>query len=261
MFGMTPEGFARATKIKQTFGGKPSGIGVPARNMTILEARDVVVYLAVQWEFTIKELDISDDMKVIAPKAEEATLVTIEPNTIAGVPFVLDNGKDFPLKPVTLKFAVVLWRLATLLKDEWGATRIFTGGIGIGRDDSPGDCHNKGRCVDFFGADTNRGSFRVERDWGNRTFIRPDKVKTNSWVGYRGKEAFWYRLKHQAGPPANDAATLFFETIYKFAQEQCRDIDGMPTDIGERSFIMHPDHPDPKREQHRNHIHFQLGAT
>lgn len=261
MATVPPQYLPRDQRIKFEFGAMPSGIeAVPARDMSADQARDVVVALAVQSEFTIKELKISDDFKLVTPKAADATRVTIDPNIIAGIPFRLDNGKDFGLKPISLPFAVVLWRLATMLKKDWGVTTIYTGGIGIGADATPADCHNQGRCVDFFGADTNRGNFRVYNDWGMRNFIRPDKKVGRTWLGYTGK-TFYYRLRHLSGPPPNDAATEFFEAIYKFAQEQCRDMAGMPTTIGQPSFIMHPDHPDPKREGHQNHIHFQLGAT
>jgi hypothetical protein len=187
MATVPPQYLPRDQRIKFEFGAMPSGIeAVPARDMSADQARDVVVALAVQSEFTIKELKISDDFKLVTPKAADATRVTIAPNIIAGIPFRLDNGKDYGLKPISLPFAVVLWRLATMLKKDWGVKTIYTGGIGIGADATPADCHNQGRCVDFFGADTNRGNFRVYNDWGLRKFIRPDKKVDSSWRGYTG---------------------------------------------------------------------------
>ena len=261
MFFVTPEGLARANKLKQAFASPPAAFDKPAKEMSPQEARDALAYLEVQWEIHIKELDFSDDLKVIAPKADASTRVNIAPNIISGISFLLDSGKDFPLKPVTLNFAVVLWRLASKLKKDWGGKTIYSGGIGIGADDKPTDCHNSGRCIDLFGADTAKGNFKVERDWGNQWFVRPDKVHDTSWATYKGRQ-FYYRLDHRVHPPGNTAARDFFEWVYEFAQDECRDVDsGSPSDIGDRSFIMHPDHPDPKREKHRNHIHFQLGAT
>lgn len=261
MASMPPQFLPRDQRIKFEFGAMPSGIEkVPARDLSAGQARDVVVALAVQSEFTIKELKISDDFKLVTPKAEDAARVTIEPNIIAGIPFRLDNGTDFGLKPITLPFAVVLWRMATMLKKDWGAKIIYAGGIGIGGDANLNDCHNQGRCVDFFGADTDFGNFRVYKDWGLRNFIRPDKKVGNTWLGYTGN-TFYYRLRHLPSPSPNDAAAEFFEAIYQFAQQQCRDMGGTPTTIGQPSYIMHPDHPDPKREAHQNHVHFQLGAT
>ncbi len=260
-FHVTPEGIERANKIKQALGtALPAGFDKAAKEMTPQEARDALVYLNVNWELHMKELSISDDMKVISPKAEASTRVTLEPNIISGISFLLDSGKDFPLKPVTLAFGVALWRLASELKKDWGVTTIYSGGIGIGRDDKPGDCHNSGRCIDFFGADTSKGNFRVERDWGNQLFVRPDKVHARTWVGYKGHQ-FSYRLENLVHPPGNTDARDFFRWVYEFAQRECRDIKPGPSDIGGGSFIIHPDHPDPIREHHRNHIHFQLGAT
>ncbi len=138
-FHVTPEGIERANKIKQALGtALPAGFDKAAKEMTPQEARDALVYLNVNWELHMKELSISDDMKVISPKAEASTRVTLEPNIISGISFLLDSGKDFPLKPVTLAFGVALWRLASELKKDWGVTTIYSGGIGIGRSCSYG---------------------------------------------------------------------------------------------------------------------------
>lgn len=64
-----------------------------------------------------------------------------------------------------------------------------------------------------------------------------------------------------------------FRAIYAFIATQWQDHTSGPGDpgpasaIGERSFIMHPDHPATApgtpngREAHRGHIHMQIGVT
>jgi hypothetical protein len=74
-------------------------------------------------------------------------------------------------------------------------------------------------------------------------------------------------------PDADPFARDFFQQVYDFITSEWQDrtdqpdeADG-PTSIGERSFIMHPDHPATApgtphgREAHRNHVHMQIGVT
>jgi hypothetical protein len=60
-----------------------------------------------------------------------------------------------------------------------------------------------------------------------------------------------------------------FEWVYNFATRECQDYsEGVTVPgkgasrIGTRSFIIHPDHPDPAlRRHHQDHMHFQIGTT
>jgi hypothetical protein len=201
---------------------------------------------------------------------------------IAGVPFLQAKGINStangslgaaqqPFFSPTPSFAIVLYKLAKMLSDDWGATQIVYGGIGAG----PG-CHGAGHCVDFYGANTRRGNFDVRRDW----WLRPvyDSAGTlhpsegAGWGVDRWKDETktYYRL--ETSPAPSDAAACdFFAAIYEFAYDEARvgafDVSpnsfsfGLPLKSG---WIIHPDYPQKEghgRQAHNDHIHFQLGNT
>jgi len=210
---------------------------------------------------------------------------------IAGIPFLRasDKNKDAngslgAAKPSyfapTPAFAVVLYKFAKMLADDWDATQVVYGGIGAGGTVGVSDCHSTGHCVDFYGADTKKGTFDVRRDWWTRPVYDKDGKKHPSegsgWAMDRWKNETntYYRLALSIEPQDSDAAD-FFAAIYEFAHEETRaeafDISpnsfstGQPLKSG---FIFHPDYPikgsdrnHPGRDTHNDHIHFQLGNT
>jgi hypothetical protein len=60
--------------------------------------------------------------------------------------------------------------------------------------------------------------------------------------------------------PHQSAAAEFFQDVYDFLASEARDQPGKTTTIGQASYIVTPDWPGSpvKRDQHQNHIHFEL---
>ena len=156
------------------------------------------------------------------------------------------NGLD-------LRMAVLLCRFLEFLKDKWEATEVYWGGLGVPGQQEVQDAHSKGCAMDFHGAQTNCGSFMVERDWGLR--LVPGAGKSNIWP--LNAKKFSFRLD-----PTTPAG-MFFHHVYDYLTTQAHDAAGHPwgrTTIGMPSYIIHPDHPGSpeKRRKHRNHIHFEV---
>ncbi len=179
-------------------------------------------------------------------------------------------------------FALVLYKLAVFLHDQWGATSIVWGGIGAAGAGKSDDCHQNGHCVDFYGADTTTGGvFDVRRDWyrrgvyqkvsGKRHALKPDS--DDRWgIDF----ATYYRLAQNTDPEKlvgasdyfNPKAGDFFADVYEFVNGQCAqgryDIapdsfrNGEPLKAG---WTIHPDYPTILRRSHNDHMHFQLGST
>jgi hypothetical protein len=172
--------------------------------------------------------------------------------------------------------ALALVRLCQFLSDNFGATELFHLGISGGGTDANGnprtDCHGQGRAIDFVGVrgtsrdDGSEFAITVLDDWGTaHTALTPD----GDWPPGTGSDVS-FRLDD---PDADPFARDFFSALYDFIasewQDRSTDPDpaDTPTTIGERSFIMHPDHPATSpgkpngREAHRNHVHMQIGVT
>jgi hypothetical protein len=106
----------------------------------------------------------------------------------------------------------------------------------------------------------------VNDNWGTiSTALTPG----GNWPPGTGSNVS-YRLDDPATDPF---ASRFFRDLYRFIASEWQDRSDRPdpaeteTTIGERSFIMHPDHPATApgtthgREAHKNHIHMQIGVT
>lgn len=145
------------------------------------------------------------------------------------------------------RFGVLLVRLDAMLENR-GVTEVLDLGITHGSS-NPDDVHNQGRAIDVGGL---RGSdrsgpfdLRIFRDWGQR----PDLG-----VGV-------YRLS------ASDPGFDLFASIYALGTQEGADRSTHPewtppTQIGESSYLITPDHPNADlRSAHKNHIHLQLGRT
>jgi hypothetical protein len=185
---------------------------------------------------------------------------------IDGVRFVygrLGGARDVGMiDNVDLRNAVLLYRLANMLKTRFGASVIHHLGIGHGRGDSQ-DCHNTGRAIDFAGVDGNHGgqSYQLDilRDWGQQRVPTPGE-RPNQWPANATRTR--YRL--EPGSLAHDV----FLAIYEFATRECADTspnpcgNRAPSQIGDTTFICHPDHPDEGlRRSHADHFHLQVGPT
>jgi hypothetical protein len=146
-----------------------------------------------------------------------------------------------------LRMAVLAVRLSEFLHaGRWGVTTIYWGGMGVGRD--PEDRHGKGY-ADFHGAETLLGHFDVRRDWGEVTITLPTLKTAKSWPA--GTQPY-FRL--DVDTPAGG----FFYDVYHFLTGEATDAR-QPSSIGDRSFIAHPDHPDPGlRSSHQDHIHCEI---
>jgi len=171
--------------------------------------------------------------------------------------------------------ALALVRLCGWLAENYGVTELYHLGISGGGVDASGnprvDCHGQGRAIDFVGvkgtnSDGNDFMLTVFDDWGNvSTAVTPG----GDWPAGTGSDVS-YRLDD---PDADPFASGFFRDLYAFIASEWQDRSdgpdpaGSPTSIGERSYIMHPDHPSTApgtphgREAHKNHVHMQIGVT
>jgi hypothetical protein len=170
--------------------------------------------------------------------------------------------------------ALALIRLCQWLKENYNATELYHLGISGGGLDVQGrqrnDCHGQGRAVDLVGIkavadDGTEWTMTVFDDWAVSTSLTPG----GDWPAGTGSDVS-YRLNDDAVDPFTRD---FFSALYEFIASEWQDRstgpDGLdtPTTIGERSFIMHPDHPATApgtphgREAHKSHIHMQIGVT
>lgn len=159
-------------------------------------------------------------------------------------------GQARAIERVDPRFAVLLARLARFVRSG-GVTEIQHLGIYPGREDDPDDVHNHGRAVDLSGFRGTGVDLSVRRDWGDRKTPYVASAITTS-----------YRLR------SGDRGYGFFRDLYAFAASEASDRStgpeqgGPTTRIGDRSFVLHPDYPDPTyRPKHQDHVHVQIGPT
>lgn len=252
----------------------------PARDLSDDDAFDLMMDLVDTGDIQLFDKVVTDKSGNITSHRPgmQARIVP----TIAGVPFLQAKGKNpgpngslgaaqQPFFSPTPSFAIVLYKLAKMLANDWDATQIVYGGIGAG----PG-CHGAGHCVDFYGANTKKGNFDVREDWWMRpVFDSAGKLhpsEGNGWALDRWKnEANTYYRLALSPKPEDAMACEFFAAVYEFAYDETRmgafDISPESFSFGlplKRGWIMHPDYPkkdDPGRQSHNDHIHFQLGNT
>jgi hypothetical protein len=230
----------------------------PARDLTQEEARDLTAYYALTGQITLeKPVTFQMDGRPAFPKPNEKVALGL---TIAGVSFVPNNPDAAAwqaTKPLDMRLVVLLVRLSQYLNtSKWGVTVIYWGGLGIAGQD-PQDRHGKGFALDFHGAFTRRGRFEVLRDWWNRPITLPNgkPAPHNQWPS---NVQPYFRL--DVDDPTG--AGGFFYDVYHFLTGEAADgfNPAHPTSIGDHSYILHPDHPDPnQRYPHRDHIHAEIG--
>ena len=229
----------------------------PARDLTQEEARDLTAYYALTGQITLeKQVTFDPYGKPAFPKPNEKVKLGV---TIAGVSFVPANADPakWPVTyPLDMRLVVLLVRLSQYLNSSpWGVTIIYWGGLGIAGSD-PQDRHGKGFALDFHGAVTRRGKYMVRQDWWSRPITLPSgkSAPHNKWpVNVQP----YFRL--DVDDPSGAGA--FFYDVYHFLTGEAADgfNPAKPTSIGDHSYILHPDHPDPNvRDFHFDHIHTEI---
>ncbi len=245
--------------LTKTYGTAPSANSKPGRDLSQAEARDIVMYLVVnRWIQLIDPPLFASSGALQIPTPGKRYKIS---NRVGGVTFKAATVNWDYLPNVNLAWIVVLYRLAVGLQSEFGAKTIYWGGIGVGGDDKPvTDSHHTGRAIDFFGAETREGKFLVTKDWS----AIPIVLKGKTVKDWPASQIPYYRLW-----PVIHRGYYLFDWVYGFATRECQDssdgpsVAGQSTSrIGLRSFIIHPDHPDPYlRSHHQDHMHFQIGTT
>ena len=246
----------------------PSTVGTPVRDLTRAQARDLVVWLHKEGKIHLKSAPTFDaSCRVLTPTPSSRVQLDI---TVDGVRYLYLSGRRTIAQPridnLDVRGAVLVARLATKLKADFGATEIHHMGIGHGNAAHPKDCHNTGRAIDFGGAagvkDGVAWRAHVVTDWSAKPVdaalrgTRPNLYKARAHTTYRLRES-------------EEIAKAVFEDVYAFAAAEANDTSdhraqpGSPTAIGAASrFVIHPDHPDAGlRGQHQDHIHFNIGPT
>jgi hypothetical protein len=236
----------------------------PARALTVDQAREVLAALEAAGALTLKA-------------ASAPHWVSLADPVMHGVTFSYWQGGApvaSALRNLDPRNAVALARLAAWASSAYGVHTIVH--IGVNGDDTGGrvDCHGQGRAIDIAGVfgPGAAGSLLVRRDWGERSVPNeadPSGPRPAQWP--TGSRALTYRLAD--APDADPAAVGFFRDLYAVVAGQWQDGGDTPTgpaptsEIGTRSFVMHPDHPSSSptgkggREAHIDHLHVQIGKT
>lgn len=247
----------------------PAALSKPCRDLTDAEATEVVAHLVATNHITLeKALEFNKSGVLTYP----AKGVNVRVGTLMdGVRYRHLKAGNVPnIGNVNQKFVVVMYKFAKEMAEQFGATEIVWGGIGIGGDQkSKKDSHHTGRAIDFWGMVTQIGTVDVHRDWGTKPVdlayfgLKPQKSheKGDEWKGNRPR----FRLI----PGRDDPAHRIFQAVYDFATRECQDYSTGPSvagksasKIGAPAFIFHPDYPlMESRPGHRNHMHFHIGTV
>jgi len=261
--------YAAIRQQLQRFVAAPAGSGIVARSLSREQARDLVVHYWVNQVIDMERWPECDgNGNVTWPKPKDKVRLKLN---IAGVRFIPDNPDAAgwtQTRELDLRNVVMVVRFAQYLKDNWGATVIYWGGLGIGGGRTSGpDTHTEGLAMDFHGAVTSAGHFDVLRDWGNQRVpaaIGGDKFghwpATTTKTSYRlavDPMDFAKLVISAAGAPG------FFEDVYQYLTTQARHDSPEPKPrIGEGSGILHPDTPWTwLRTGHKNHFHFEVAKV
>ncbi|HYJ87322.1 MAG TPA: hypothetical protein VEW46_14770 [Pyrinomonadaceae bacterium] len=223
-------------------------LGVPARDLTKVQARDIAVRLVEANLLTIQPPPKFDQTcKVLQPGPKQ--LVKIQPPIIDRVTFLSLSrdqrtgrvvARQTPMPELDLRLVVLLFDLARFLRLTWGVTEIHHIGVGssgthVGRLalDFGGVSGNLTPDVTRF-AESLRGPFKLNvlRDWGNKDVEFPAGTCRKGWPSKIGGIDFRdtrYRLDPDQNICANrtdrDSILAFqiFRDIYSFATFHCTD--------------------------------------
>jgi len=253
-------------KLRQRYMAPPPAANVAAaRSLTHEQARELVVHYWVNQVISMArpvEIDVNGDVTWPKPKDKIKLQLTID-----GVAFTPDNPQArgwVETRELDLRNVVMVVRFTQYLKDRWGVSTIFWGGLGIGRDGKI-DTHSEGLAMDFHGAVTSFGHFDVQKDWGDKPVpVAIGGNGSNTWPVTANKTS--YRLAIDPldfGALARSAVspTGFFWDVYQYLTTQARHDSAEPRPrIGEGSGILHPDTPWSAylRKGHQNHFHFEV---
>ena len=227
----------------------PAAASKPARDLTQGEARDMVVYYALNSQLDLeKPIAFGKDGNPTFPRVGEKVTLGLD---IGAVHFAPDNKKAAGKKrtgPMDMRTAVLAVRLAQYLKSRWGVTTIFWGGMGFGRADT--DRHGKGLAIDFHGAITRLGRIDVLDDWGKQPIVISNGETKARWPPAT-RPHFRLDVDTKAGG--------FFYDVYHWLTGEAVDALSKRTSIGDNSQILCPDTPDVMlREHHQDHIHCEI---
>ena len=245
-------------ELKKTYGTPPSFINKAGRDLSQNEGRDIVMHLVVNEQVLLIDPPLFTGKGVEIPAPGKRYKIS---NKVAGVTFKAMRVAWDYLPNVNLAWIVVLSRLASGLRAEFGTKTIYWGGIGVGGDaKAKTDSHHTGRAIDFFGADTRDGKMMVTEDWSKIPIV----IRGKTVKDWPASQIPYYRLW-----PVIHRGYYLFEWVYDFATRECQDystgasIAGRAASrIGQHSFIIHPDHPNAHlRHHHQDHMHFQIGTT
>jgi len=260
--------YAAVQKQLQRFVPPPAGFGVIARSLTHEQARDLVLHYWVNSVITMDRFPECDgNGNVTWPKPTDKVILKLN---IAGVKFTPDNPEAsawVQTRGLDLRNVVMVVRLTQYLKDRWGVSVIFWGGLGIGSGKQPKDTHTEGLAMDFHGAITSFGHFDVDRDWGSKPVPAAIGGVDGGWPPTAKKTSYrlavnpldFAGLARSAVSPAG-----FFWDVYQYMTTQARHDSTEPKPrIGEGSGIHHPDTSwsDYLRKGHKNHFHFEVAAV
>lgn len=241
--------------------------GTAARDMTLEQARDVVVELHRDGLVTLRSgfepkfrEDDEGNCTLIAPAAAKMPIGS----KVAGIPFKILEGSgavESYMSDVDPRLVVGLVRFTEMLKSKWNATAILHTGI-----------HVEGRGFDFFCAVLPDGDAEqrvcVLEDWGRRKVPKSagssEVSESTDWPTTTSNTS--YRLNVSGS--SNDNAQFFLD-VYNLFVAEFYDVDecGSRSEIGQGSHIMTPDHPTSKpgtkngREAHKNHVHAEMPPT
>ena len=261
--------YAAARQQLQRFVAAPAGSGVVARSLSREQARDLVVHYWVNQVIHMERWPECDSKgNVIWPKPTDKVRLKLN---IAGVQLTPNNPQAAAwteTKDLDLRNVVLLVRFTQYLKDNWGASIIYWGGLGIGggRNDNA-DTHTEGLAMDFHGAVTSGGHFDVLRDWGNqRVPAAMGGDKAGRWPSSATRTTYRLAVDETDLGKLLLSATGprgFFEDVYQYLTTQARhDSPEAKPRIGERSAILHPDTPwSSLRPGHQNHFHFEVAKV
>ena len=258
-------------QLLDAYKNAPAAATKAARDLTGQEAFDLMMHLVYNGEIEL-ETPIHTDKsgRITSPRPAQQVMIKTH---IAGVDYYRASSKGFPgnykhphFAP-TPAFAVVLYRLARMMKEKWGATRIVWGGIGAGHDGKSKNCHEVGTCVDFYGAITQKGTFDVLEDWGKKPIFNADGTPHAKSTDHDDRWGSDTKTHYRLRLFGDGWSYWFFASVYAFAHEQCSVFsnDHPPLQflsggaLGSGT-IIHPDYSNPGlRKSHQEHMHFQLG--
>jgi hypothetical protein len=255
----------------------------PARQLTVSQALQVVDYLISQGDAGLQlasnAVDQANVTKMQTGNGETKKVVKayrIKPDIINGIQFKYlvspTNAKVVGfLDNVDPRMIVFLYKMTTWLRDTWGpdnyctVTEVHHIGIGHGNPAHLFDCHNTGRALDLGGisgttSDGSTFTLSIVNDWGKKPPVVIDgktcfRLSESDGLIYSFARGFYeFCMQHCQDISKGSDELLSADEVYERTLEQGRETV--------KSFICHPDHPDPNlRKSHYNHFHVQVGTT